>query len=118
MLTTADAGAVTFLAYFHYNNKGIFPFSDECKDQELKNLAELDDTALAFVRDTRRHAIEHSKQYLPLPPLPESCTPSPLSPLPTHVAAGASPEKPRRVRGALTRRLACCRERMAGAVGR
>jgi len=59
---------VTFLAYFHYNNKGIFPFSDECKDQELKNLAELDDTTLAFVRDTRRHAMEHSE----LAPSPRS----------------------------------------------
>ena len=60
---------MTFLAYFHYNNKGIFPFSDECKDQELKNLAELDGPAMDFVRDTRKHAIAHSKFDAPLPPL-------------------------------------------------
>ena len=62
-------GAVTFLAYFHYCNKGIFPFSEECKDQELRNLAELDDSALAFVHDTRRYVADHSK--FPLLPMPE-----------------------------------------------
>jgi len=56
-------GAVTLLAYFHYCNKGIFPFSDECKDQELKNLAELDDEAVQFVHSTRRHAMEHRKEW-------------------------------------------------------
>ena len=69
---TAIEGAITLLAYFHYCNKGIFPFSDECKDQELKNLAELDDEAVQFVHSTRKHAVEHSKwpssQARPAPP--------------------------------------------------
>ena len=74
------------MAYFHYNNKGIFPFSDECKDQELKNLAELDDSALTFVRETRRHAIDHSKSGLS-PPLP---SPPALQPGQAAVKAGGA----------------------------
>jgi hypothetical protein len=57
-----DPGANTLLAYFHYCNKAIFPFSAECKDQDLKTLADLDDEAVAFVHDTRRLIAEHSKE--------------------------------------------------------
>lgn len=55
------AGANTLLAYFHYCNKGIYPFSAECKDQDLQTLAELDDEALDFVRYSRQFACQHSK---------------------------------------------------------
>lgn len=60
-LLIRPAGAVTFLAYFHYCNKGVFPFSEECREQDLKNLAELDDQAMQFVRYTRSYAADHSK---------------------------------------------------------
>lgn len=54
-------GANTLLAYFHYCNKGIYPFSDECRDQDLQSLASLDEPSIRFVHDTRRYAAEHSK---------------------------------------------------------
>jgi len=54
-------GANTLLAYFHYCNKGIYPFSEECRDQDLQTLAALDDWAIPFVHETRRYAAEHSK---------------------------------------------------------
>jgi hypothetical protein len=59
--TDSGTGANTLLAYFHYCNKGIYPFSGECKDQDLQSLAELDDEAMAFVRYTRRFASDYSK---------------------------------------------------------
>jgi hypothetical protein len=58
------------LAYFHYCNKGVFPFSEDCKDQDLRNLAELDDTAVQFVRYTRKYALEHSEWILSPSPRP------------------------------------------------
>jgi hypothetical protein len=62
-INTADrsTGANTLLAYFHYCNKGVYPFSDECRDQDLQTLADLDNWAVSFVHDTRRYAAEHSK---------------------------------------------------------
>jgi hypothetical protein len=60
-LADGGAGANTLLAYFHYCNKGIYPFSGECKDQDLQSLAELDDEAMEFVKYTREYASEHSK---------------------------------------------------------
>ena len=50
------------LAYFHYCNKGIYPFSRECREQELRALAELDDARIQFVRETRDYATDHSEQ--------------------------------------------------------
>jgi hypothetical protein len=52
---------MTLLAYFHYCNKGMFPFSPECRDSDLSNLAELDESMIAYVRDTRDRAKQHSK---------------------------------------------------------
>ena len=49
------------MAYFHYCNKGIYPFSAECKDQELQTLAELSDDAMEFVKYTRRFASDNSE---------------------------------------------------------
>ncbi|KAK0618456.1 hypothetical protein B0T17DRAFT_509996 [Bombardia bombarda] len=51
------------LAYFHYCNKGIYPFSAECRDQDLQSLAELDPEAIAFVQYTRKFAAEHKGQW-------------------------------------------------------
>ena len=58
---TGHPGANTLLAYFHYCNKAIYPFSDECKDQDLQTLAELDDEAISFVHYTRQLVAEHSE---------------------------------------------------------
>lgn len=58
-----NLGANTLLAYFHYCNKGIYPFSGECKDQDLQSLAELDDESMAFVRYTRRFASDYSRRW-------------------------------------------------------
>ncbi|SPN96749.1 uncharacterized protein DNG_00269 [Cephalotrichum gorgonifer] len=56
-------GANILLAYFHYCNKGIYPFSNDCKEQDLRSLAELDDAMMAFVRETRAYVTEHKTQW-------------------------------------------------------
>ncbi|KAB5580837.1 hypothetical protein GE09DRAFT_453314 [Coniochaeta sp. 2T2.1] len=58
-----NSGANTLLAYFHYCNKGIYPFSEECRDQDLQTLAALDDGAIAFVHETRKYATEHMQEW-------------------------------------------------------
>ncbi|KAG7293360.1 hypothetical protein NEMBOFW57_003408, partial [Staphylotrichum longicolle] len=58
-----NLGANTLLAYFHYCNKAIYPFSAECKDQDLRTLAELDDKAITFVRFTRELAAEYKEEW-------------------------------------------------------
>jgi len=61
-----NIGANTLLAYYHYCNKAVYPFSPECKDQDLQSLAELDDNGLDFVRYTRRIVAEHKKEWAQL----------------------------------------------------
>ncbi|KAK4240835.1 hypothetical protein C8A03DRAFT_12829, partial [Achaetomium macrosporum] len=58
-----NMGANTLLAYFHYCNKAIYPFSAECKDQDLQTLAELDDEAISFVRYTRRVVAQNKNEW-------------------------------------------------------
>ncbi|CCF37897.1 hypothetical protein CH063_09122 [Colletotrichum higginsianum] len=53
-------GGTILLAYFHYCNKGIYPFSEECKDQDLRTLAQLDEDAVQFIHWTRSQAMAHS----------------------------------------------------------
>jgi hypothetical protein len=60
--TDTTLGANTLLAYFHYCNKATYPFSAECKDQDLQTLAELDDEAISFVHYTRRLIAEHGEE--------------------------------------------------------
>jgi hypothetical protein len=59
--TRNAAGAMTLLTYFHYCNKGKFPFSKACKETDLRELAELDEDMVAYIRQTKQHAAEHSK---------------------------------------------------------
>jgi hypothetical protein len=40
---------------------GIYPFSAECKEQDLKTLAGLDEYGTQFVRQTKLHVERHSK---------------------------------------------------------
>ncbi|KAL1884291.1 hypothetical protein VTK73DRAFT_3275 [Phialemonium thermophilum] len=58
-----NIGANTLLAYFHYCNRGIYPFSEECKDQELQNMADLDESGIRFVHYTRRYAADHKREW-------------------------------------------------------
>ncbi|RDA85170.1 hypothetical protein CP532_2363 [Ophiocordyceps camponoti-leonardi (nom. inval.)] len=48
-------GANILLAHFHYCNKGVYPFSDECKDKDLQSLADLGEDELKFVRETKAY---------------------------------------------------------------
>lgn len=42
------------------------PFSKECKDSDLKSLAELDDVSIEFVKWTRDYVENHSKSNDPV----------------------------------------------------
>lgn len=53
------------MAYYHFCNKGVYPFSKKCKDQELRTLAGLDEPMVEFVRETRAFVEDHSE---PNPP--------------------------------------------------
>ena len=46
-------GANVLLAYWHYCNKNIYPFSKQCKDSEFQQLATLDENMMQFVYKTR-----------------------------------------------------------------
>lgn len=54
-------GANILLAHFHYCNKGMYPFSDECKDKDLRTLADLNDDEIQYVHATRHFAKRHRK---------------------------------------------------------
>ncbi|OAA73245.1 hypothetical protein ISF_00146 [Cordyceps fumosorosea ARSEF 2679] len=49
-------GANIVLAYFHYCNKGLYPFSDECTDAELRSLAALTEQDIGLVRGMAAYA--------------------------------------------------------------
>ncbi|KAI7783038.1 hypothetical protein LA080_012633 [Diaporthe eres] len=63
MVEQYHLGANIFLAYYHYCNKGVYPFSTECKDSDLQNLAELDEGSITFIKYTRNYAKEHKDQW-------------------------------------------------------
>lgn len=54
-------GANILLAYFHYCNKGIYPFSNDCKEQDLRNLADVNNNTFTFLKETRAYVAKHSK---------------------------------------------------------
>ncbi|POR31222.1 Uncharacterized protein TPAR_08564 [Tolypocladium paradoxum] len=56
-------GANILLAHFHYCNKGMYPFSDECKDKDLRTLAELNDDEIQYVHATRNFAKRHRREW-------------------------------------------------------
>lgn len=64
-MTWHFTGATTLLAYFHYCNKGVYPFSEECRDNDLATLAGMNETMIQYVRDSRIYVTEHSKPNLP-----------------------------------------------------
>lgn len=55
-------GGTILLAYFHYCNKNVAPFSEDCRDQDLRQLAQLDEQAIQFVHWTRSQVMAHSKR--------------------------------------------------------
>ncbi|KAH0493991.1 hypothetical protein TgHK011_000630 [Trichoderma gracile] len=56
-------GANIILAHFHYCNKGVAPFSEECEDQDLRTLAHLDEDKIQFVRATRAYVQRHKRDW-------------------------------------------------------
>lgn len=56
-----ELGANILLAYFHYCNRGTYPFSNVCKDSDLHDLAGLDEATISFVKWTRDQAELHSE---------------------------------------------------------
>ncbi|KAJ6446009.1 pre-mRNA splicing factor clf1 [Purpureocillium lavendulum] len=56
-------GANILLAHFHYCNKGMYPFSDECKDKDLRALADLSDDEIQFVHTTKKYAKQHRQEW-------------------------------------------------------
>ncbi|KAI1428219.1 hypothetical protein F5Y12DRAFT_782666 [Xylaria sp. FL1777] len=63
MVREYQLGANILLAYFHYCNKGIHPFSAECKEQDLTTLAALNEQRAQFVRQTKLHVDKHRKSW-------------------------------------------------------
>ncbi|CAJ2500996.1 Uu.00g038490.m01.CDS01 [Anthostomella pinea] len=63
MVREYQMGANILLAYFHYCNKGIYPFSAQCKDSDLTTLAELDETKTKFVKLTRSNVERHKNSW-------------------------------------------------------
>ncbi|KAI5861841.1 hypothetical protein GGS23DRAFT_134284 [Durotheca rogersii] len=63
MVREYQMGANILLAYFHYCNKGVYPFSAECKEHDLATLAELDDSKVKFVQFTRANVDKQKKLW-------------------------------------------------------
>ncbi|RWA14783.1 hypothetical protein EKO27_g359 [Xylaria grammica] len=61
MVREYQLGANILLAYFHYCNKGIHPFSTECKEQDLTTLAALNEQRAQFIRQTKAHIEKHRR---------------------------------------------------------
>ncbi|KAJ2907079.1 hypothetical protein MKZ38_008647 [Zalerion maritima] len=55
-------GANVLLAYWHYCNKSVYPFSKQCKDSEFQQLASLDEATMQFIRVTRE-IVNQEKPY-------------------------------------------------------
>lgn len=54
-------GGTILLSYFHYCNKGNLPFTEDFKEQDMRQLAQLDEQAMQFIQWTRSQAMAHSK---------------------------------------------------------
>lgn len=63
MVQEYQIGANILLAYYHYCTKGVYPFSPDCKDQDLSTLAELDESKTKVVLATRKVVKEHRNQW-------------------------------------------------------
>ncbi|KAI1374136.1 hypothetical protein F4677DRAFT_461691 [Hypoxylon crocopeplum] len=63
MVREYQMGANILLAYFHYCNKGVYPFSAECKEQDLSTLAELDEAQIKLIKFTRSNVERYRKHW-------------------------------------------------------
>ncbi|KAL7628686.1 hypothetical protein AAE478_000201 [Parahypoxylon ruwenzoriense] len=63
MVREYQMGANILLAYFHYCNKGVYPFSVECKEQDLSTLADLDESNVKLIQFTRSTVEKHRKHW-------------------------------------------------------
>ncbi|KAK2072637.1 hypothetical protein P8C59_006978 [Phyllachora maydis] len=61
-----NLGANTLLAYFHYCNKGLFPFSEDCKGTDIQTLAEVDEPTVGFIKQTGRLAATQKQHWADL----------------------------------------------------
>ncbi|KAI1828494.1 hypothetical protein F4861DRAFT_544725 [Xylaria intraflava] len=66
MVREYQLGANILLAYFHYCNKGIYPFSPDCKEQDLRALAGLDEHKTQFIKHTKAHVETQRKSWAKL----------------------------------------------------
>ncbi|KAI1173874.1 hypothetical protein F4777DRAFT_420073 [Nemania sp. FL0916] len=66
MVREYQLGANILLAYFHYCNKGIYPFSAECKDQDLTTLAALNESKVQVIKMTKAHVEKSRKSWAKL----------------------------------------------------
>lgn len=62
MVREYQMGANILLGYFHYINKGTYPFSAECKDKELRGMEGLDESRMRIIQFTKSTA-ERYKQH-------------------------------------------------------
>lgn len=63
MVREYQQGGNILLAHFHYRNKGVHPFSMDCKEQELSNLVNLDAQNTKFIQFTRTVVKEQRKHW-------------------------------------------------------
>ncbi|KAI2602016.1 hypothetical protein GGR54DRAFT_654819 [Hypoxylon sp. NC1633] len=63
MVREYQTGANILLGYFHYCNKGVYPFSQDCKEQDLSTLADLDEGQIKTILNTRACAERSKKQW-------------------------------------------------------
>ncbi|OTB02121.1 hypothetical protein M426DRAFT_205855 [Hypoxylon sp. CI-4A] len=63
MVREYQMGANILLAYFHYIRKGSHPFSSDVKDQDLTQVAGLDESKIKLVQFTRSSVAQYSKPH-------------------------------------------------------
>ncbi|KAI0890616.1 uncharacterized protein GGS22DRAFT_15894 [Annulohypoxylon maeteangense] len=63
MVREYQMGANILLAYFHYCNKNIYPFSTKCKEQDLSTIAELDETQIKLIQFTRSNIEKYKRHW-------------------------------------------------------
>ncbi|KAL0939311.1 uncharacterized protein CTRU02_205921 [Colletotrichum truncatum] len=56
-------GGTILLSYFHYCNKGNLPFTEDFKEQDMRQLAQLDEQAMQFIQWTRSQAMAHRHEW-------------------------------------------------------
>ncbi|KAI0848887.1 hypothetical protein F5Y00DRAFT_269827 [Daldinia vernicosa] len=66
MVREYQTGANILLAYFHYCNRGVYPFSLECKEQDLSTLVDKDETKIKLIQYTRAQAEKYKKHWAKL----------------------------------------------------